>query len=100
MQALSRVIIGTADLRPVSSLNNLLQYADDSYLLIGSRNACSAHDEISLGNQKASSSQTIQNPGYGSCTPEGAFIGCRAADRGRKRSTTMNILGVTITERL
>jgi len=42
-----KFIIRTADLLPVSSLNRLLKYADDSYLLIGSRNACSAQDEIS-----------------------------------------------------
>ena len=41
----SDFIVGIADLQPVFSLN--MKYADDSYLLIGSRNVHSAQDELS-----------------------------------------------------
>src|SRR6218665_3151958 len=42
----SEYILGTADLRPVSDMNRLLKYADDSYLLIGSRNIATTQHEI------------------------------------------------------
>src|SRR6218665_1341699 len=42
----SEYILGTADLRPVSDMNRLLKYADDSYLLIGSRFIATAQHEI------------------------------------------------------
>src|SRR6218665_1528734 len=43
----SEFVVGIACLQPVSSLNWLMNYADDSYLLIGSRNLQSAQDELS-----------------------------------------------------
>src|SRR6218665_281086 len=42
----SDFIVGIADLQPVSSLNRLMKYADDSYLLIGSWNVHSTQDEL------------------------------------------------------
>src|SRR6218665_1558404 len=97
-------IVGLADLQPVSSLNRLMKYADDSYLLIGSRNLHSAQDELSHISFWATSKHLHLNP---TKTCEMVVV-CRnrpsmAADppiAGGGRSSTMNILGITIDERL
>src|SRR6218665_317278 len=111
MQALSRdrwsappkFIIGTGDLRPVSSLNRLLKYADDSYLLIGSRNACSTQDDISHITTWATRSifiSTHLKPGRWWLYARGAFKTAEPPIAGGKRNSTMNFVGVTINERL
>src|SRR6218665_1196108 len=40
-----KFIVTIADLQPISPKNRLMKYADDTYLLIGSRNIQSLHDE-------------------------------------------------------
>src|SRR6218665_164993 len=70
----SDFIVGIADLKPVSSLNWLMKYADDSYLLIGSRNVHSTQDELNHISSWATSKHLPLNPtktrGDGGCTQE------------------------------
>ena len=42
-----QVILGASDLHPVSALNRLSKYADDSYLLVGSQNILNRQDSQS-----------------------------------------------------
>src|SRR5688572_24660742 len=39
-------IVATADLHPVHAQNRLAKYADDSYLMIGSRHVCTGQEEL------------------------------------------------------
>ena len=101
----SDFIVGIADLKPVSSLNWLMKYADDSYLLIGSRNVHSTQDELNHISSWATSKHRFHlNP---TKTREMVVIRrnrpSMAAEppiAGGSRNSTMNILGITINERL
>ena len=97
----SDFIVGITDLKPVSSLNRLMKYcADDSYLLIGSRNVHSTQDELNHISSWATSKHLHLNP-----TKAREMVVVRrnrpsmAAEppiAGGSRSSTMNILSITI----
>jgi Reverse transcriptase (RNA-dependent DNA polymerase) len=100
----AKFIIGTADLHPVHAQNRLLKYADDSYLLIGSRNITTAHEELKHITDWAHKKNLLINL---SKTREMAVVRHNAPSlaqlpsvTGVKRTTSIKILGCTISERL
>jgi len=100
----SEYILGTADVHPVSDKTRLLKYADDSYLLIGSRNIETAQHEIQNNTSWAKSKNLLSNVNK---TREMAIIRKNMASlatqpsvTGKTRVTSMKILRITVTEKL
>ena len=99
-----KFMVTIADLQPIFPKNRLMKYADDSYLLIGSRNIQSVHDELSNITAWAARKNLHLNPAK---TREMVVIpktrpSLSAAPpiAGGTPVSTMNILGITIDERL
>src|SRR5688572_6980061 len=97
-------ITGTADLHPVDVQYRLLKYADDSYLLIGSRNISTAQNELPNIHSWANGKNMRINSAK---TREMVVVRCNMPSlasqpsvSGVKRVATMKILGITIGEKL
>jgi len=100
----SEYILGTADLRPVSDMNRLLKYADDSYLLILSRNIATAQHEIqnitSWAKSKNLSINVNKTMVMAIIRKNKASLATQPSVTETTRVTSMKILGITVTEKL
>ena len=97
-------IIGTSDLHPLHPQNRLKKYADDSYLLIGSQHKETGPAELRHISEWAASKNLRINS---SKTREIVIVRSHSASlseqpsiTGMHRSTSIEILGVTIGEKL
>src|SRR6218665_1108323 len=100
----SEYILGTADLRPVSDMNRLLKYADDSYLLIGSRTIATAQHTIqnitSGAKSKILSINVNKIREMAIIRKNKESLATQPSVTGTTTVTSMKILGITVTAKL
>jgi len=98
-------IVNTADFNPVARGNQMVKFADDTYIIIPAVNASSRQAELSSGAAWARAKYLKVNPAKYS---EVVFFNKRRKTRmqllppipGIERTTTVKILGITITNSL